>query len=122
MNILILLMLLVSEILFAQDLTMITADYRCDENGGGIAVKFDSPDGVKIWQTELGAEIGIELSVKKFRQARCPGCFAFEAVLMDEIEVRGEVIGSLLTYQMYDPSTEEWETLLKNVECFSTTI
>lgn len=106
-----------SSSLFSQELTKIEADYRCELEGGGIAVKLGSVDTAKIWQTDMGEDEGLELDVTSFSVARCPGCFSFTAILMGELEVRGKASSSILTYEVFDSESNMWVPLLENVKC-----
>jgi hypothetical protein len=107
-----------SSMVFAQNLTTVKASYRCEEAGGGIAFKEPTQSKpARIWQTDKGDNKGLELKVTDFTIYRCPGCFSFQAVLMNSINVRGEIISNVLKYDVQDPETGAWQNVLKDVEC-----
>lgn len=109
--------------LFPGQTTKVDATYRCEAAGGGAAFRVPAP-GVpaRVWQTEMGDELGLELEVTRFLQARCPDCYFFEARLGGKkapvMFVRGvtEVTqnGNLfLHYSLIDPATKKVEETLK---------
>lgn len=101
----------------AQEMTVVKADYRCEQAGGGIAIKVGTRSTARVWQTEQNDDVGLELKVTDFRKEPCLNCFSFDALLMGVVQVRGQVKSSVLTYQVYDNG---WETVLTNVQCVST--
>jgi hypothetical protein len=118
MKFLLILSLFVTSSLFAQTLTTIKADYRCEQEGGGIAFKGSSDlKKAKVWQTDVGETKGLALKVTKFSIARCPGCYEFEAKLMKQINVRGTISNFVLNYEAQDPETGKWQTLLSDILC-----
>lgn len=117
MKILILGLVLISTQAFAQRMTRIKADLRCGVAGGEVAIKLPSSSPARVWQTDPGEASGIELKVKEFKQARCPGCFSFTGNMMG-IEVRGSVSSYKLTYDMYNDGLGKWENLLNKVKCY----
>ncbi|MBA2404219.1 MAG: hypothetical protein H0V66_05560 [Bdellovibrionales bacterium] len=118
MKLLLILSLFVTSTLFAQSLTKIHADYRCEQAGGGIAFKASSNlKKAKVWQTDVGEDTGLALKVTSFSVLRCPGCYEFEAVLMKQVAVRGKVTNFKLKYEAQDPETGKWQPILSNVAC-----
>lgn len=103
----------------AQEMTTIKADYRCEQPGGGVAVKIGTESTARVWQTDPGEKEGLELQVTSFSLARCPGCFSFEANLMGELLVKGRALNSFMTYEVYDADEAKWVPVLKNVKCVS---
>ena len=123
MKFLFFLALTVPTLVFGQSLSKINADIRCEEEGGGIAIKVNNatPNKSKIWQTDVGDDMGLVLKVKKFKVLSCSDCYDFEASfgehLGDEVAVRGKVRDMKLTYQVYTPMTDIWMDLMTDVPC-----
>lgn len=96
------------------ELTKVDAEYRCEKPGGGVA--FSLPRGKnapRVWQTEPGEEIGLELEVVEFRRLRCPGCFDFTArlgadfVTYAQVRIPATEKRSVLDYYVVEPQTGE---------------
>ena len=98
-------------------ITKIDADYRCELSGGGVAFRVAAP-GVpaRVWQTDVGQEMGLELEVTSFLKARCPGCYSFDARLTNKgrpvMLARGqsEMVPTgqiLLNYSVIDPTSKK---------------
>ncbi|MCM2277194.1 MAG: hypothetical protein NDJ89_03900 [Oligoflexia bacterium] len=66
-------------------MTKVDATYRCEKEGGGVAFRVPAEPAVaaRVWQTDPGEELGLELEVTEFVFARCQGCYAFEAKLAE---------------------------------------
>jgi hypothetical protein len=110
--------LLVSSSLFAQELTKIKADYRCELAGGGVAFKVaKGTKPARAWQTDVGEDQGLELKVTSFSFSRCPGCFQFTGTLMDSVQVKASISNLVLTYSAFDTESNQWKDLLSNVQC-----
>ncbi len=110
--------LFLSSFVHAQNMTRIDADFRCNSKGGEIAVKVGpNASTARIWQTDPGEKTGIELEVTDFKIARCLGCYSFNALLMGSVEVRGTIKSYVLKYEAFNPETNKWEALGKNLKC-----
>ena len=99
------------------------ADYRCEQNGGGIAIKLPAEGSkAKIWQTDVGDADGLELKVKSFVPGKDAGNYSFTALQMGVVKVRGTVLDYKLTYELYDSDKKMWTpTPLKDVLCVKQT-
>lgn len=116
MKLLFLGLFLISSSLFAQEETLIEADYRCEKKGGGIA--FKTGPNARIWATDKGASMGAELEkISSFTTGGCPGCYKFTGIIIDKIKVRGTVVDFKLTYEMYNKEEKKWFTFLKDTKC-----
>lgn len=117
MKLLTLLSLILSGSIYAQTMSKVNADYRCELDGGGIAFKSQTGNKkARLWQTDMGEDEGLELKVKSFSIMRCPGCYSFEADLIN-MPVRGKISNFLLTYEVFDAEDDHWKVLLENVKC-----
>ena len=117
MKYLTLLSLIISGSIYAQGMSTIKADYRCELPGGGVAFKVQTATKkARVWLTDVGDNEGEELVMKSFSTSRCPGCFSFDAEFM-RAPVRGRISNFLLTYEAYDSENSEWKVLLKDVKC-----
>lgn len=117
MKYLTLLSLILSGSIYAQSMTTVKADYRCELAGGGVAFKAQTaPKKARVWQTDVGEKQGLEIVVNSFSTSRCPGCYSFEAEIMST-PVRGRISNFLLTYEAYDSESSEWKVLLEDVKC-----
>jgi hypothetical protein len=117
MKFLTLLSLILSGSIYAQTMSKVNADYRCELDGGGIAFKSQTASKkARVWQTDVGEDEGLELKVKSFSTLRCPGCYSFEANLIN-MPVRGNISNFLLTYEVFDAEDSQWKVLLEDVKC-----
>lgn len=99
-------------------LTRIDASYRCEKSGGGVAFRIprSASEPARIWQTDKGQELGLEFEVVRFKVARCPGCYSFEARLGNALFTQGwtEMSGPgriKLHYSIIDPKTKRVEDM-----------
>ncbi|GEM_PF-5323022 len=110
--------LFLTSTVFAQNMSRVNADFRCEQEGGGIAVKVgSSAASARVWQTDVGEDEGLELEVTDFKTARCIGCYSFKAILMGQIQVQGKITNGVLKYQAVDPDSGKLETLLSDIKC-----
>lgn len=102
---------------FANRVSPIEANLRCEQAGGGIAIKFPSQSSpARAWQTDTGVEQGLEINLTDYKTARCAGCLIFDGEVMG-LKVQGAVSNFLLTYSIFNPQKNAWEVVLKNVPC-----
>lgn len=96
------------------ELTPVAADIHCEEPGGGIAVALPKAgQQARVWQTDPGSDMGLELEVVKFNLARCAGCFSFQAKLIG-MPVFGEANRFRLKYWAIDEDGRP-QTLLETM-------
>lgn len=96
--------------------TPIVADLRCEHSGGGVAIQLPKAgSNGRVWQTELNDNEGLELEVTHFNVLG--DSFYFEAILEKQVKVGGEFKNKKLKYSLFNPDTNKWETILKQIPC-----
>lgn len=109
-------MLFLSANVFAQDLSRVDADLRCETKNGGVALKYGTDSTAKAWFTNPGEELGLKLDLKSFEIGACVGCLTYTAELFGA-PLRGIVKNFVLTQEAYNFDTNRWEVVYKNVKC-----
>jgi hypothetical protein len=96
----------------------IDPDYRCEQEGGGVAFKLPTAGAsARVWQTDPEDEDALELKVVSFRTGRPAGSFEFEAKIEDALLVRGSVKDYKLTYSAFDEDAGTWVPVLQDLPC-----
>lgn len=92
--------------------TTIHADLRCQNQlGKGLAIAMPKAGQAgRVWHSKAGDKEGLELTVTDFRVARCPGCFSFSALLMEQV-MTGEATDFEIIYSGKDSSGQTKELL-----------